>query len=163
MQSVSKISYNELPFDVQKRINVVLKHRKSINKFSMQFGVLFGGVAAYEANRNGLFSGRPLIETAGRMVPSVAGISAVGLIALKEHESTYKKDDINLWRAIRGSSNPKIRALCEGHPYVVVDIKGGLVGKKISPKIGFIPFGRRRLSTRKAPLRIGFRKVKLKS
>ena len=89
---------------------------------------------------------------ASLLVPLFFGIGGLG--ALNDHKEEYAEEELALYRALRGTKSPNVRALLHNFPYIIVNREGGLVGKKLNPKIGFLPIGRRRIPTKKRPEKI---------
>lgn len=137
---LSRIRFDALPEKVQFCVRAVLAHRRDINRNTAYF------LASASV---------PVIVAMGKRNPgpllSVAGVSPLFLYFLKAHEPRYYKEHALLFQAIRDSRDPVVRALCSSFPFVVVNRNGDLVGKKRNPRIGFLPIGRRRVSTRNPP------------
>ncbi|MBU0636519.1 hypothetical protein KKE06_05840 [Candidatus Micrarchaeota archaeon] len=136
-QKWSSISFRDLPPKVQEKINVILAHRAQIALPTVLLGLSISTLSAFAAQRWNLKTGL-----------MVAGVATVGGIAtLKKHQVEYIKEEWMLYRALRETPTARVKELLSGFPFVVVNLKGDLVGKKWSPKIGFLPFGRRRIPT----------------
>jgi len=167
MQSkIGLIKNSELPQEVKKTIGGILKHRGDIKKFSKVFGITSTAVCMGSQIFPAFARGQHLTL---KDVAYGSGILAfmtttVGLHALAGHSEEYAKEELGLFHAVKSCRyNPKIKELLVNYPYIVVNRNGDLVGKKINPRIGFIPFGRRRIATQEKPkklsrLKAAFRK-----
>jgi len=153
-QKVSKISYGELPAKIRERIDEIMLHRQEIKANTIRMGSIgfipiAGGIAAISTS---MVSG-----TGNKILIGLGVAGSYGTIygfALKAHGPQYAKEELNLWRTIRQSADPKVKSVRGNFPYLVVDMKGGLVGKQNAPKIWFVPIGRRRIPTGKRPVPI---------
>ena len=74
--------------------------------------------------------------------------TAAGIALLKGHSRQFRKECLELHRELKKQSeNPAIKTILEKFPYVIVDCRGNLVGKKTAPNMARIPFGRRRIAS----------------
>jgi len=147
-----RISNEELPNNIQQAIEKILLHRKQI-----KINALIGSPVAILVTA--LINSHPIKDNSPIPYSIVTvGISALG--ALYAHREKYAKNELALYRALRGTTDLKVKALLQNHPYIVVDKKGNLVGKRIAPKIWFMPIGRRRIPTKRRPTQV--RKPKLR-
>ena len=140
----SSVAFGDLPPNVQSKIVQILKHRKRISR------------NLKNAAREIMLVSSPLgliatIHTSdvkkGIAVASLAAIS-LGGIQHSSHSSLFRKEYLELFHALRSSKDhPAVKQLLEKYPFVVVNPKGGLVGKKTNPVILRQPIGRRRIAS----------------
>lgn len=138
--ALQRIRFDSLPKSVQKYVRAILAHRRAINRNGAYF-LASASVPALVAVGN---------KNPGPLL-SLASLSPIFLSVLKIHDPRFFKEHAELFWSIRDSSDPAVRALCASFPFVVVNRNGDLVGKKRNPRLGFVPIGRRRISTRGPP------------
>jgi hypothetical protein len=145
-EKVSKIAFNELPNDVQQKIQQILEHRKEMLPAAKRY-------AAYIAVFSILAAGgtyakeKSWRKAAGAAALTGAAYLSLPLVGLATHRRQYRLEEFSLYRALKRSKNQQVQSLLSSNPFVVVNWSGDLVGKRWNPKIGFVPVGRRRIPT----------------
>jgi len=143
----NKVNYFDLPIDVRVKIAGIIRRRE---KTRPAVALTIGAVAA-EAVLLGFTIAkgpRPGTGPAAGMLLIPAGIGAT---MLKGQSREFKNEAIRLHKTLsKHADNPKIKKLLEKYPYVVINLRGDLVGKKTAPSLMRIPIGRRRIASPKA-------------
>lgn len=135
--------------NVQDAVRKILAHRKRI----LRNGSIIAATAITSPFIKGHMDsggGAMLNQESVQKTFILAAILAptVGAHLLRGHEREYQKEELGLYNAINEvRTTPVIRDLVSQNRFIAVDNKGGLVGKKYKPRIGFIPIGRRRINS----------------
>ena len=143
-EKVSRIAFSELPPNIQEKIEIILKHRRSIRNFSPVV-VALPTISALLAL--GSYSSKdPFVHSfllpAG--IGATIGTTILDWGVLLGHKNRYSKEERKLFHALKTSTAGTVQQLCSSFSFIVVNRKGDLVGKNWNPKIGFVPIGRRR-------------------
>ncbi|MAG18079.1 MAG: hypothetical protein CL944_01235 [Candidatus Diapherotrites archaeon] len=139
-----KLEYASLPAGIKKKIDAIQKHRESVNEYlvgaGLSISLAVSPVIHISENKllaAGVFAGS-LSVTMPLPVRSL----------LKFHDAEFRQEYLSLFRVLkRNTGNEKLSALLARYPYVVVDAKGNLVGKKTAPQLRRLPLGRRKVAS----------------
>ncbi|MCX6803661.1 MAG: hypothetical protein NTY48_03765 [Candidatus Diapherotrites archaeon] len=158
--TITRIENEKLPQKVRNAIKDILAHRKQINAFTKAYGIAsistLTVLSAPTISKNLIHRQPADMQELSVLGKSSVGfgamLAATGLAALRAHKEEYANKELALYRALKEARKiPQVKQLLESHPYIVVDRKGNLVGKKVNPKIWFVPIGRRRIPTFQRP------------
>ncbi len=144
-----RIEFKDLPKSVQERIQFIQSHREEW-AFNAKFasGILIGIAGAgkvVHATEPNAFEGLFIASLFGAGELGM-GIKTVNKI--REHFPRYKAEYVALFDSIKEArADPKLRELISSFPYLVVDKRGNLVGKKRMNVIMKWPIGRRRVAS----------------
>lgn len=145
----STVKTSDLPERVKKAINEISLHRQEIR-------IAAGASALLTFIPTAMFFKKNMEEgkigaAAFFALEMPALVALLGIRSLKKHGPLFRKEYMNLYRALKEhAEDASIKNLLKEFPYIVVDSKGNLVGKKTRPKIGMLPVGRRRVASPKA-------------
>jgi hypothetical protein len=150
MPSENRVEFEALPPKVKAAVGKILEHNKRVRLTSAGCAVGITGPTA-------IFVGAALKEGAPGKAVGVIG-SAMGAFGLalsygllKSHDKQFKLEYLQLFRTLKAEKeNSAIKGLVEKFPFLAVDMKGNIVGKKHAPRIRRLPIGRRRVASPKA-------------
>ncbi|MFH1256945.1 MAG: hypothetical protein V1494_06675 [Candidatus Diapherotrites archaeon] len=132
----NKISYSELPANIQSAIDIILMHRRQLwdaSKIALPTVTILALQGYYNKSI---------------LAASTATVGGAFLLrALRKHDKQFKKEGADLIKGLRNCKETPIKELVANYPFITVNILGDIVGKKHAPKIWFIPAGRRRFPT----------------
>lgn len=130
------VPYSELPGDVAKAVDKILSHRKDF-KIGTSIGL---------AATTPVITAQYIYLGLSKAVWGSIGGVATGAIFIKTHGPQFNKEYLDLYDALKQSRGQSlIRNLFVKFPYVAVDGKGNLIGKKRAPQLWKIPLGRKRV------------------
>jgi len=143
---LKKIRFEELPKNIQRAITRIFRHRPDLTKRTL---ATIGGSGTVAAGA--YHYGQEVHPLAGIAASGfvIASSTIMGLALLNTHKEQYTKEELDLLHNIRQQKeDPNIKMLIESYPFLIVNRRGDLTGKRFNPKIGFLPIGRRRIGVR---------------
>lgn len=143
-EKISRIAFAQLPQEIQKKIQEILKHREQIESHVGGFGLGFGTMVLGGV---GILARGDVKNALAMEAVAILGLGVPGAFALRTHKKLYSKEELGLYRALKNSSDAKVNSLLSSSNFVIVNKRGDLVAKNWNPKIGFVPIGRRRIPT----------------
>lgn len=142
------VLFDDLPVGVRTQVEEILSHRKDIRMQTKHAAISTAVVAAIAfAVGSKVVPGQKLkvgLLFAGSSSMSAGLISAVSLLG---HNVVFKKEALDLYNALDTTkeTSPVLRNLLEHYPYVIVNRRGDLVGKRVAARVLWFPIGRRRI------------------
>ncbi len=146
MKQVQKIKFSDLPQNIRDHIEPIVNHRKEMRNGVIFHSTILGMTGGLAKELHSLEK-----STLGVTVPALITFGLVSLKGLHNHQNAFDQEERGLFHALRDARDPKVRELLSAFPYVIINRNGDLVGKRLNPRIGFIPIGRRRIPTRERP------------
>ncbi len=145
----NKIAFKELPDKIQVEISKILAHRKIMRPTAV---ITIGGTAVSMAAIGAVVAFGNHAKEHGLFIPLVLGQIVYERDLIKGHSKELRQEALKLHKALfQAKKEPGIKKILEKYPYVIVDMKGNLVGKKTAPNLMRIPIGRRRIISPKQP------------